>query len=61
MAKLFNQFSQVDAMRNRKREGTGLGLVLSKRLARLMGGDISVVSEYGIGSSFNITLVQKVY
>lgn len=61
MDKLFNQFSQVDAMRNRKREGTGLGLVLSKKLAQLMGGDISVVSEYGIGSSFTITLIQKVY
>lgn len=61
MDKLFNQFSQVDAMRNRKREGTGLGLVLSKRLAQLMGGDISVISEYGIGSSFTITMIQKVY
>ena len=60
MAKLFNQFSQVDAMRNRRREGTGLGLVLSKRLAQMMGGDITVTSEYGIGSSFTINIVQKV-
>ena len=60
MAKLFNQFSQVDAMRNRRREGTGLGLVLSKRLAQMMGGDITVTSEYGIGSTFTINIVQKV-
>ena len=60
IGKLFNQFSQVDAMRNRKREGTGLGLVLSKGLANLMNGDISVVSEYGVGSTFTITLEQEI-
>lgn len=60
MEKLFNQFSQVDAMRNRKKGGTGLGLALSKGIANLMNGDITVVSEYGIGSTFTVNIEQKV-
>ena len=60
LSKLFNQFSQVDTMRNRKVEGTGLGLVLSRGLARLMGGDITVSSVYGVGSSFKITIHQEI-
>lgn len=59
MGKLFNRFSQVDARYNRKVEGTGLGLVLSKKLAKLMEGDVTVTSEYGVGSCFKITVVQK--
>lgn len=59
MGKLFNRFSQVDARYNRKVEGTGLGLVLSKKLAKLMEGDVTVTSEYGVGSCFKITIVQK--
>lgn len=59
MGKLFNYFSQVDTMRNRKVEGTGLGLALSKRLAGLMQGDVTVTSEYGVGSCFKIEVVQE--
>ncbi len=60
IGKLFNSFSQVDTMRNRKVEGTGLGLALSKRLANLMQGDVTVTSEYGVGSCFRIVLQQEV-
>lgn len=59
MGKLFSHFSQVDTMRNRKVEGTGLGLALSKRLANLMNGDITVTSEYGVGSCFKIEVEQE--
>ena len=59
MGKLFSYFSQVDVMRNRKVEGTGLGLALSKRLAGLMHGDVTVTSEYGVGSCFKIVLQQE--
>jgi signal transduction histidine kinase/CheY-like chemotaxis protein len=59
MGKLFNHFSQVDTMRNRRVEGTGLGLVLSKRLANLMQGDVTVTSEYGVGSCFKIVVQQE--
>ncbi len=59
MGKLFNRFSQIDGRYNRKVEGTGLGLVLSRKLARLMGGDITVSSEFGVGSCFKIVIIQK--
>lgn len=60
IAKLFVQFSQVDTVRNRKINGTGLGLALSKSLAMLMNGDIVVTSEYGKGSTFTINIEQNV-
>lgn len=59
MGKLFNRFSQVDGRYNRKVEGTGLGLVLSRKLARLMGGDVTASSEFGVGSCFRIVVIQK--
>ncbi|MCD7826084.1 MAG: ATP-binding protein [Clostridiaceae bacterium] len=59
MGKLFSQFSQIDTRKNRKFGGTGLGLVLSKRLANLMGGDVTVKSEYGMGSCFTVRLDQQ--
>ena len=59
LKKLFSEFSQVDTKRNRNIEGTGLGLSISRNLAQMMNGSISVESEYGSGSVFTVTLVQK--
>jgi protein-histidine pros-kinase len=53
--KLFEAFSRVD-MGQRGREGTGLGLHLSQKLAAFLGGRISVESELGKGSTFRLTL-----
>jgi signal transduction histidine kinase len=53
---LFQAFRQVDATYTRQQEGTGLGLHLSQRLAHLLGGQITVQSEYGIGSTFTLVL-----
>ncbi|MFG6329810.1 MAG: response regulator [Lachnospiraceae bacterium] len=60
MPKLFNQFSQVDTKRNCNIKGTGLGLALSRGIARYMGGDITVTSEYGSGSTFTVTIEQEI-
>lgn len=57
--KLFGSFDQVDTRRNRNVEGTGLGLSISKRLCEMMGGRITVTSEYGKGSSFIATIRQS--
>jgi signal transduction histidine kinase len=56
MGKLFQEFSQADASTTRKYGGTGLGLVISKRFCQMMGGDITVASEPGRGSTFTIRL-----
>ncbi|MBW8890018.1 MAG: response regulator [Fibrobacteres bacterium] len=52
LARLFQAFNQADSSTNRKFGGTGLGLVISKKLAEAMGGDILVDSIYGQGSTF---------
>jgi signal transduction histidine kinase/DNA-binding response OmpR family regulator len=57
--RLFQSFSQVDASTTRQYGGTGLGLVISKRLVEMMGGRIWVESENGWGSAFHFTIVTK--
>ena len=60
LTRLFEAFSQADAATTRKYGGTGLGLALSRRLCRIMGGDVTVVSESGRGSTFTICLPAQV-
>jgi len=58
--KLFGDFVQVDSRKNRGIEGTGLGLAITRRLCLIMGGDISVESEYGSGSVFTAFIPQGI-
>jgi PAS domain S-box-containing protein len=58
MAKLFSDYSQVDTRANREIKGSGLGLSITKKFAELMGGDITVHSEYGKGTTFNVRVCQ---
>jgi signal transduction histidine kinase/DNA-binding response OmpR family regulator/HPt (histidine-containing phosphotransfer) domain-containing protein len=56
--KLFSEYNQVDTKSNRKIEGTGLGLSICKSMVELMGGTITVESEYGKGSTFTVRFRQ---
>jgi adenylate cyclase len=55
-AKLFAEFTQADSLTARRFGGTGLGLALSRKLARMMGGDVTVTSEPGKGAVFTVHL-----
>ena len=56
LGKLFQEFSQAEASIAKKYGGTGLGLAITRKLARLMGGDVTVASESGKGSVFTVRL-----
>ncbi|MDR1873904.1 MAG: response regulator [Synergistaceae bacterium] len=60
MCRLFEKYTQLDARANRRIEGTGLGLSITKKLVDLMGGTITVESEYGKGSAFIVALPQGI-
>jgi PAS domain S-box-containing protein len=56
---LFEPFSQADSSVNRRFGGSGLGLVISRRLAKILGGDIAVTSTLGKGSTFSVTIAAE--
>lgn len=57
---VFEKFKRLDSKRNNHIEGSGLGMNITAQLLKMMGGDISIRSEYGIGSEFKVTIPQKV-
>ena len=60
LKKLFSEYIQVDISKNKNIEGTGLGLVITQKLVNVMGGTISVTSEFGVGTTFTIKIPQGV-
>lgn len=59
LERLFKSFSQADSSISRRYGGTGLGLHISQRLARLLGGDITVQSVQNVGTKFNVTIAAE--
>ncbi|GAB4528600.1 MAG: hypothetical protein Tsb0010_11040 [Parvularculaceae bacterium] len=57
---LFSPFTQADSSISRKYGGSGLGLAITRKLARLMGGDVTVASQKGVGSRFELTFVARI-
>jgi CheY-like chemotaxis protein/HPt (histidine-containing phosphotransfer) domain-containing protein/anti-sigma regulatory factor (Ser/Thr protein kinase) len=60
LGKLFGDFAQVDTKTNKGVEGTGLGLAIARNLSRAMGGDITVESTYGEGTTFTAVIPQGI-
>ncbi len=60
MDKLFESFGRLDEKRNRGIEGTGLGMAIVTKLLEMMGSELKVSSEYGVGSSFSFRIVQEI-
>ena len=59
LVSVFDEFRQVDGTSTREYGGSGLGLTISRKLARLLGGDVAVVSEVGKGSTFRVTVARE--
>ncbi len=60
MARLFESFERLDVVRNRNIEGTGLGMTITRKLLNLMGSELKVYSQYGVGSIFSFELWQRI-